>query len=500
MKSAVETLNPTRVKLTVEVPFDELKPSLDAAYKTIGSQVTVPGFRKGKVPPRIIDQRFGRGAVLEEAVNDALPQFYGQAVEENEVRPLGQPEVDVTEVPTRQGRRAEVHRRGRRPARARAARLLDGIEVTVDDAEVTDDDVDERLDDAARAVRHPHRRRPRRRRRATSSRIDLTATIDGEEIDSVKGVSYEVGSGDDARGPRRGRRRPEAGESTDFTAAARRRRPRRRGRRGHGHRAVGQGARAARARTTTSPSWPASSTPSRSCATTCASRPSRSSACEQGIQARDQAARGTCSRPSTSRCRRARRGRGALATSRARTGSRTTSTAPRSSESARKAFKTQFLLDAIVEKEQVSVNQQELIEYLVMSAAAVRHGRRTSSPRRSTRPAGAGDGRRGRPPQGARRGAREGEVTDAVRQRPVDLATLSPTARTPARSRRGRPASQRGGTLRRSRPTSATDPTRCHDAVADVEPDDARPDRPPPRPSTSARSTRGRAAAPVRAP
>ena len=69
VKSAVETLNPTRVKLTVEVPFDELKPSLDAAYKTIGSQINVPGFRAGKVPARIIDQRVGRGAVLQEAVN-----------------------------------------------------------------------------------------------------------------------------------------------------------------------------------------------------------------------------------------------------------------------------------------------------------------------------------------------------------------------------------------------------------------------------------------------
>ena len=82
MKSAVETLNPTRVKLTVEVPFDELRPSLDAAYKTIANQVTVPGFRKGKVPPRIIDQRVGRGAVLQEAVNEALPRFYARAVEE----------------------------------------------------------------------------------------------------------------------------------------------------------------------------------------------------------------------------------------------------------------------------------------------------------------------------------------------------------------------------------------------------------------------------------
>src|SRR5205085_2677467 len=77
MKSAVETLSPTRVKLTVEVPFDELKPSLDQAYRKIGQQVRIKGFRPGKVPPRILDQYVGRGAVLEEAVNEALPRFYG---------------------------------------------------------------------------------------------------------------------------------------------------------------------------------------------------------------------------------------------------------------------------------------------------------------------------------------------------------------------------------------------------------------------------------------
>ena len=70
MKSAVETLSPTRVKLIVEVPFEEFKPLLDQAYKTIGSQIQIPGFRKGKVPSRIIDQRVGRGAVVQEAVNE----------------------------------------------------------------------------------------------------------------------------------------------------------------------------------------------------------------------------------------------------------------------------------------------------------------------------------------------------------------------------------------------------------------------------------------------
>src|SRR6185295_10180533 len=96
VKSDLETLNPTRVKLTVEVPFEELKPSLDAAYKKIAGQVNIPGFRKGRVPPRVIDQRFGRSMVLDEAVNEALPRFYGQAVEENSIKVLGQPEVDVT--------------------------------------------------------------------------------------------------------------------------------------------------------------------------------------------------------------------------------------------------------------------------------------------------------------------------------------------------------------------------------------------------------------------
>ncbi len=80
MKSTVESLSPTKVKLIVEVPFEELKPSLDAAYQSIASQITVPGFRKGKVPPQVIDQRVGRGPVLEEAINDALPKLYSQAV------------------------------------------------------------------------------------------------------------------------------------------------------------------------------------------------------------------------------------------------------------------------------------------------------------------------------------------------------------------------------------------------------------------------------------
>ena len=96
MKSAVETLSPTRAKLTVEVPFEELKPSLDAAYKKIAKQINVPGFRRGKVPPAVIDRQVGRGAVLDQAINEVVPQKYIEALQANDLQPLAQPEIEVT--------------------------------------------------------------------------------------------------------------------------------------------------------------------------------------------------------------------------------------------------------------------------------------------------------------------------------------------------------------------------------------------------------------------
>lgn len=99
MKSTVETLDPTKAKLTVEVEYDELQPAIEHAYTHIAQDITIPGFRKGKVPPRIIDQRIGRAAVLEHAVNEALPGFYRDALAQSELRPLGQPSVEVTKVP-----------------------------------------------------------------------------------------------------------------------------------------------------------------------------------------------------------------------------------------------------------------------------------------------------------------------------------------------------------------------------------------------------------------
>ncbi|MFF9339806.1 MULTISPECIES: trigger factor [unclassified Streptomyces] len=194
MKSAVETLNPTRVRLTVEVPFEELKDSLDAAYKKINQQVTVKGFRKGKIPARVIDQRFGRGAVLEEAVNDALPKFYTEAVNEAEVNPLGQPEVDITELKDGEllSFTAEVDVRP-------AIEIPDysGIEVEVDAIEVTDEDVEKSVEQLRERFASTN---PVERAAAEGDvvTVDLTAKVEGEVLPDgiADGVSYTIGSGE----------------------------------------------------------------------------------------------------------------------------------------------------------------------------------------------------------------------------------------------------------------------------------------------------------------
>src|SRR4051794_35612709 len=214
MKSAVETLSPTRVKLTVEVPFDELKPSLDTAYRKIGQQIRVKGFRPGKVPPRVLDQYVGRGAVLEEAVNEALPRFYGEAVRENDVDILGHPEIEVTEFGD--GDRlvftAEVDVRPEIELPA-----YDGLPVSVDDAEVTDEQIDEQLQGLRdRFATLKSVERPARSGDFVS--IDLSATVDGAPVEdaSANNLSYEVGSDSLVSGIDEAIAGLSAGESREF--------------------------------------------------------------------------------------------------------------------------------------------------------------------------------------------------------------------------------------------------------------------------------------------
>ena len=192
MKSAVETLSPTRAKLTVEVPFEELKPSLDAAYQQIAKQINVPGFRRGKVPPAVIDRQVGRDAVLDQAINDLLPQKYLEALQSNSLEPLAQPEIEVTkhgEEGLEFTAEVDVKPEITLPA-------YDGLEAKVDDIEISDADVEEQV----QALRERFATLSDVERPAADGDfvvMDLTATRDGEVVDGAEltGMSYQVGRG-----------------------------------------------------------------------------------------------------------------------------------------------------------------------------------------------------------------------------------------------------------------------------------------------------------------
>lgn len=222
MKSAVETVDETRVKLTVEVPMDDLKPDVDRAYANIAQQVTIPGFRKGKVPPRIIDQRVGKGAVMEQAINAAMPDLYRRALAESEIKPIGQPKIDVTAIPGLGGDAS-----GAEDNLVFTAEIdvrpeielpdLSGITITVDEVTVTDEEVEESLT----TLRQRYASlvgvdRPIAEGDFVS--INLAASIGDEEIDTAEGVSYQVGSGNLLPGIDDALIGLSAGESATFTA------------------------------------------------------------------------------------------------------------------------------------------------------------------------------------------------------------------------------------------------------------------------------------------
>ena len=192
MKSSVEKLSATRTKLTIEVPFEELKPEFDKAYATLAQQVNMPGFRKGKVPAKILEARLGRGVVLDQVINEMLPSRYSQAVEENDVKALGQPEIEISEL--EDGKHITFTAEGDvRPE----IEVPDFSAISVEVAPLKADDeaIDAELKNlqarfgtlkpADRAVK-----------KGDFVSIDLSATIDGETVDeaTTEGLSHEVGN------------------------------------------------------------------------------------------------------------------------------------------------------------------------------------------------------------------------------------------------------------------------------------------------------------------
>ena len=364
MKSAVEKLNPTRVKMTVEVTSDELQPHIDAALKAIGSQIQVPGFRAGKVPTRIIEQRVGKAAVLQEAVNEALPEFFGQAVEQEDLKPLGQPDVEVTQLPLADGEElvftveVDVRPEFTLPA-------YDSLEVTVDPVTVSDEDVEARMTELRerfgtlvgvdRAVED-----------GDFVSIDLKAEIDGEQIDAVEGISYEVGSGTMLPGMDEALVGMNKGETKEFTAPL------------AGGDKAGQDA----ACTVTVQSVKVRELPevdddfaqmasefdtAEELRADVAQQAEQAKKFEQGIQARDKVLEALLDAvemdlPESiieAEVNQHLEGEGRLEDDEHRA---------EVDESTRRALKAQFVLDAVVEAEEVEVGQPELVEYLLMQA------------------------------------------------------------------------------------------------------------------------------------
>jgi trigger factor len=193
VKSTIEELGPTRVRMAIEVPWGDLDHAFGEVYKELGKQVRVPGFRPGKVPNRVLDQRIGRPVVLEQVVQHAIPEVYSEVVRENQVRVLGQPEIEVTRLDDNDtlAFTAEVD-----VAPQLTLPALDDLAVSVDDVEVTDEEIDQQVD----VMRERFGMLTGVERPAEDGdfvSIDLEAKLNGEVLEdgSTTGMSYEVGSG-----------------------------------------------------------------------------------------------------------------------------------------------------------------------------------------------------------------------------------------------------------------------------------------------------------------
>jgi trigger factor len=218
VKTTVEKLSPTRAKLLIYVTPEELKPSITHAYGHIAEQVNIPGFRKGKVPPAIIDQRVGRAAVLEHAVNEGLDGFYRQAVEENDVKPLGRPQADITEWPNESDFSGDLLLTIEVDVRPEIKLpKYDDVKITVDAAEVSDADVDAELD-TLRSRFGTLVTVDRPAKSGDFAQIDLIAKIGEEEVDTANSISYEIGSGELIEGIDEALDTLTAGETTTFEA------------------------------------------------------------------------------------------------------------------------------------------------------------------------------------------------------------------------------------------------------------------------------------------
>ncbi len=217
MKSSVTKINETRVKIDIEITFEELAPYFADAYKAIGASITIPGFRKGHVPQAMIEKRVGRAAVIDEAVNAALPTFYTEAAKENKVKVIGRPKVDIKELVDGEKLSFEVE------VDVRPDLTLPNfseITLEVDDVAVGDTEIAEQVD-ALRARFGTLSTVEKPVESGLFVTIDLVASKDGKELDGgvASDISYEVGSASMIEGLDEALIGLNVGESKRFTAA-----------------------------------------------------------------------------------------------------------------------------------------------------------------------------------------------------------------------------------------------------------------------------------------
>ena len=216
MKTAVERIKPTRAKLTIEVTPEEFRPSIDHAYEHIAETVNIPGFRKGKIPAAILDQRVGRPAILAHAINDGLDSIYREALEESKLRPLGQPAADVKQSPDEKTFAGNLIVEIEVEVRPEISlKEYKGLKVKVDDVKVEAKELEAELD-ALRARFGSLKSVERPAKKGDFTTIDLTAVVDGQTIDSAQNISYEIGSGNLLDGIDEALDTLTAGEETTF--------------------------------------------------------------------------------------------------------------------------------------------------------------------------------------------------------------------------------------------------------------------------------------------
>jgi len=217
-KTNAEKLTPTRVKLTVDITIADLEPFLKQAYKTISEQVSIPGFRKGHVPAPIIDQRVGRQAVIEQAVNDSLDSFFQAALSETDTQPMGRPSADVEKWLDLKDEKSVMTLVFEVEARPEfKLPKYDGLKIEVDNAEVGDDAVEQELTKLRERFGNLNTV-DRPAKTGDFVELDLVARIGGNDVDQANGVSYEVGAGNMLAGLDEAVETLTAGETTTFTS------------------------------------------------------------------------------------------------------------------------------------------------------------------------------------------------------------------------------------------------------------------------------------------